>query len=368
MYKRTCRSPSGREYVRYVAQVRIGDGRYLRRVMPTRKAADDERKRMLASTEVSRLPLGDYLRSWLDETAAPSVSANTLRGYRASAAALATIEDIPLEGLTTEDVERALNRMVARRFNQTDETVGPASPKTRRNALAMLRAALGAAVARGHLERNVATHVKPPRVARDKPETMTPERARAILAATAKDQFAAAYALAMCGMRASEVLGLSWADVDLRAGTIRIHRQLSGSGRGARLMPLKTRSSAGTLPLPAFALARLKAHERRQRRERPVTAIDGGALVFVTGAGWAVNGSWLTKHFKGLLVAAGMDPMRLHDLRHGAASLLASLGVHPSVSQAILRHSTARMTLDGYTSVTADLQREAMDRLGRAVR
>lgn len=61
------------------------------------------------------------------------------------------------------------------------------------------------------------------------------------------------------------------------------------------------------------------------KAERPVIALDGkdrqpDGLVFVTKAGYAVNGSWLTKHFQSLLEAAKLPKMRLHDMRHGAAS------------------------------------------------
>lgn len=365
VYRRVRKRPNGQEYVRYVAQVRLGDGRYMRRLYTTRGEATKALARMLESTEVSRLPLGDYLRSWLSETAAPSVSPNTLRGYRAAAAHLSAIADIPLEDLTAEDVERAINRMTAQRHKQKAETVRAASAKTRRNALAMLRAALASAESRGHLSRNVAAHVKPPRVPRVRPPTLTPERAHAILAAVAGDRYEAAYALALCGLRASEVLGLAWSDVD--EDVIHLRFQLVGSGPRARRAPLKTRASEADVFLPPFARDRLAAHHDRQRAERPVVDIDGDGLVFVTERGYAVNGSWLTKHFQDLLAAAKLPTMRLHDLRHGAASLLAGLGVHPSVSQAILRHSTARMTLDGYTTVTAGMQREAMDRLGEAV-
>lgn len=366
VYRRTRTSPGGRAYVRWLAQVRLGDGRYMRRVYATRGEATRALATMLESTEVSRQPLGDYLRSWLDETAAPSVSPNTLRGYRAAAAHLSPIAAIPLEDLTTEDVERVVNRMTAARHNQA-KAPAPASPKTRRNAIAMLRAALGTAEDRGHLSRNVAARVKPPRLARARPEALSPEGARAILAAVGGDRYEAAYALAFCGLRASEVLGLAWGDVDRAAGVARVRFQLSGSGPSARRVPTKTRASAADVWLPPFVVARLDEHERRQRGERPVVGIDGDGLVFVTERGYAVNGSWLTKHFQALLEAAGLPTMRLHDLRHGLAALLAGMGVHPSVAQAILRHTTARMTLDGYTSVTSEQQREAMRRLDAAI-
>lgn len=368
VYRRTRTRPNGQTYTRYMAQVSIGGGRYVRRQFETRREATRALEAMLASTEVSRQALGAYLRSWLAETARPRVTPNTLRGYEAAISHLAPVADIALEDLTPEDVQHVVNRMTAARHRQV-KAPSPASPKTRRNALAMLRAALADAERRGHLTRNVAAMVDMPRVPRVSREAMTPERAKAIRAAIAGDRYEAAYLLAFCSLRASEVLGLVWSDLDAERRTVRVRYQLAGSGPKAVRVQTKTRTSARPVPIPPFVTAALVAHEERQRRERPVVPIDPAedSLVFVTERGYAVNGSWLTRHFGDLLAAAKLPGMRVHDLRHGLSALLAGIHVHPSVAQAILGHTTARMTLDAYTAVTWDAQREAMDRLDEAI-
>jgi hypothetical protein len=49
---------------------------------------------------------------------------------------------------------------------------------------------------------------------------------------------------------------------------------------------------------------------------------------------------WLTQHFQDLLKATGLPPMRLDDLRRGAATLLLGAGVHPRVALRLLRHAS----------------------------
>ncbi len=94
----------------------------------------------------------------------------------------------------------------------------------------------------------------------------------------------------------------------------------------------------------------------------------GDSLVFVTVNGLAVNGSWFLKHFRDLLRRAGLPAMRVHDMRHGAASLLVDAGAHPRVAQELLRHAPgSRVTMERYAHVTARQQREAADILERAV-
>ena len=64
-----------------------------------------------------------------------------------------------------------------------------------------------------------------------------------------------------------------------------------------------------------------------------------------------------------LLEKADLPDIRFHDLRHSAATLLLSMGVHPKVVQEILGHSEISMTLDTYSHVLPTMQKEAMDGL-----
>jgi integrase len=277
---------------------------------------------------------------------------------------LAPIEDIVLAELTAEDIERTLAGMTTRR----GRTPKPASAKTVRNVQIMLRTALGHAHARGYMERNVARLVPLRHVQRRPIDAMTPETARAVLDAVAGDRYEAAYALAMVGLRASEVLGLVWEDVDLRRRTVNVRAQLVGSGEHAQRAQLKTAASERPVPLPEFVVTRLRDHRDAQLLERIAAGVsteDGH--VFVTADGLPVNGSWLTKHFGALLAAAGLPKMGLHALRHGAASLLVGAGVHPRVAQELLRHASSRTTMELYAHVSAGQEREAADVLDRVV-
>jgi integrase len=64
-----------------------------------------------------------------------------------------------------------------------------------------------------------------------------------------------------------------------------------------------------------------------------------------------------------VLKDAGLPDVRFHDLRHSAATILLSMGVHPKVVQEILGHSQISMTLDTYSHVLPSMQQEAMDKL-----
>jgi integrase len=83
-------------------------------------------------------------------------------------------------------------------------------------------------------------------------------------------------------------------------------------------------------------------------------------LVFTDGCGKALRGNHiLQRQFSPLLARAGLPKIRLHDLRHTAASLLAHQGVHVTAVSRLLGHSSTSMTLDIYSHAFSDAEREA---------
>ena len=75
------------------------------------------------------------------------------------------------------------------------------------------------------------------------------------------------------------------------------------------------------------------------------------------------TGAHLTVAFRQLVAAAGLPPMRFHDLRHSAASFLGADGVPVEVAKAILGHTDVRLTLNLYRHV----QPEEYDRAAAAM-
>ena len=68
---------------------------------------------------------------------------------------------------------------------------------------------------------------------------------------------------------------------------------------------------------------------------------------------------FLRNSFAPLLRRADLSPMRFHDLRHTAATLLLGRGIHPKIVSEMLGHSQIAITLDLYSHVTPTMQRDA---------
>ncbi len=92
-----------------------------------------------------------------------------------------------------------------------------------------------------------------------------------------------------------------------------------------------------------------------------------GDLVFTDAVGRPLSGFHVYRRFKVLLVAASLPPMRYHDLRHGAASLMAAQGVPARVAMETLGHASITTTMNVYAHVAPELGRDAADRMAAAL-
>ncbi|MEV6130250.1 tyrosine-type recombinase/integrase [Streptomyces violaceusniger] len=121
------------------------------------------------------------------------------------------------------------------------------------------------------------------------------------------------------------------------------------------------------LPLPMLCVAPLRWQRMRQQAMKAKARADWreSDLVFTTRTGRSVEGSNVLRSFQRLSVKAGVPRIRVHDARHGAATLLAAGNVHPRVAIEILGHSKISVTMDVYTHVPDALKREAIAHMDR---
>ncbi len=82
-------------------------------------------------------------------------------------------------------------------------------------------------------------------------------------------------------------------------------------------------------------------------------------LVFTDALGEPLEGRYVLRHyFRPRLRRAGLPVIRFHDLRHTTATLLLAQGIHPKVVSEMLGHTTIGITLDTYSHILPEMQRE----------
>ena len=89
--------------------------------------------------------------------------------------------------------------------------------------------------------------------------------------------------------------------------------------------------------------------------------LDGHRAVFTRENGEPWHPDRITDLFRQAVKAAGVPSIRLHDLRHGWATLALGAGIHPKVVQERLGHANIAMTMDRYSHVIPALQESAAE-------
>jgi integrase len=244
------------------------------------------------------------------------------------------------------------------------------SDKSVRYTLSTFATALSDAAKQGLISRNPADHVDRPRAARKEMRWWSVDEARKFLDYAAGDRYVALWTLALTSaMRRGELCGLKWPDIDFDAGRLAVRRTLVSVKYQIRWSEPKTRAGRRVVALDPATLAVLRAHRARQAEEK--LAIGSGyldqQLVFADVAGEPLHPDTVTKHFDRLVARAGVPKIRLHDLRHTAATLMLEQGIPLKAVTERLGHSSTQITSDLYQHVGEQMQDEAAAKLGAAL-
>jgi integrase len=307
-----------------------------------------------------RQTVAQYLSAWLD-TIKPTVGVGTWKRYEE----IVRLHLIPAIG--SQSLAKLSPQSVQALYAAKLEA--GLSTTTVHHIHAALHLALESAVSLDLVARNVTNRVTAPKMRRHEMDVLSPQQSRVLLAAISGDELEALYVLALTtGMRQGELLALKWHDIDLGAGWLRIHatvRKLRGVFIYA---PPKTKRSRRGVALTTKAIEALKRHKEHQEQAKVLVgpAWKDGDLVFADAVGGPLEGRHVLRHyFRPLLQRAGLPPIRFHDLRHTTATLLLAQGIHPKVVSEMLGHTTIGITLDTYSHVLPEMQREAATSLDR---
>jgi integrase len=257
----------------------------------------------------------------------------------------------------------------------------PTGPTTQKNIRACLRAALNKAISHQLMTFNPAAHLDMRDTKKTRPlvwtasriefwqqtgrapgpvMVWTPEHTGAFLDHIAADPlYPLFHLITFRGLRRGEACGARWIDLDEAEETLTIATQLVLDGWDVVEAPPKTKDGNRTIALDAATLSTIRKYRTRQKEHR----LAHGANWNDTGRIFTQDdGSWLhpgkvTDHFQRLITDSGLPPVRLHDLRHGAATLAYAAGADTKDIQEMLGHANLNFTSDTYTSVLPQLAR-----------
>ncbi|QKV93970.1 site-specific integrase [Streptomyces sp. NA02950] len=324
--------------------------------------------------------LKGWLTHWLENiTAPPVVKPSTYSSYRVAV----TKHLVPglgghrLDKLEPEHLERLYAKMQR----------GGLKPATAHQAHRTVRVALGEALRRGHVGRNVATLAKAPRITEEEVDPYSVKEVQHLLEEAGKRRNSVRWAIALAlGLRQGESLGLQWADVDFEGQALRVRRSRlrpkyahGCAGDCGRKYPgycpqrlqanedtddTKSRAGKRIIGLPEQLAQLLKLHREQQAKEREAAGSrwQEGGWVFTTETGEPINPRTDYDEWKELLSAAGVRDGRLHDARHTASTVLLILGVPERTVMSIMGWSSSAMAAR-YQHVTDTIRYDVAKRV-----
>jgi integrase len=269
----------------------------------------------------STLTLATFGREFMEDYSKPNK-----RSWKRDALSLKSLVSFFGEKEIGKIWPQEIERFKARRSSEV-------SPGTVNRELACLKTMFNKAVEWGWLEKSPAAHVHKLKEPPPRDRILTAEETARLLDAAGPRLRPLIVLLLGTGMRRGEALALRWGDVRFEDRLIHIADSKSGKSRN---IPLSSPVREVLADLPQTSL-------------------------FVFNGVKDVKTAWKTARRE-----AGLDNVRLHDLRHTAASRMIAAGVDIVTVSKILGHSTITMTLRYCHSTPENLQR-AVNTLGEAL-
>lgn len=315
--------------------------------------------------------LGKWVETWLTMVRVRPKTKNTYASNLAHA--VEHLGTVPLTELSVAHINSLLGTL--------HEKEGLSS-RSCNHVLANLRNCLRGALEYEHLthlQRNVAKDARPippdwngdEEDEDDDLEVLDADEVRVLLEAAHGHRDEGLWIVALAtGMRQSELIGLTWGQVDLEKKQIRVTRTLQRVDGVWLVQPPKTKKSRRIIPVADVAveaLAKLQEATTGQPKDVVAGGVKCGDLVFREPDGSPLVGVNATKRFQYLLHKAELPQRRFHDLRGTACTFLALAGVPVATAQAVMGHSSATLTLNIYSKVNPALAREAAEAMNAVI-
>jgi len=224
-----------------------------------------------------------------------------------------------------------------------------ADPSTVRNALMPLRVVFRRAILRQEITVNPTMGIELPAVRGRRDRVASPAEAAELIAVLPTPHLRAVWATAFyAGLRAGELQGLLWSDVDLAAGLIRV--EASWDREGGRI---PTKSHSGRRCVPIFAALRVHLVEHQ------LACRWSHGFAFGRAAETVFDPSTIADRARRTWKTAELEPFTLHEARHTCASLMIAAGVNIKAISTYMGHASITITLDRYGHLLPGSEGEA---------
>lgn len=303
----------------------------------------------------------DYLKDWL-RGKRYSINPQTIKGIESYIKnhIFPSLGDLTLS---------QLNAMVLQNFVNDLKDKGLANATVKR-IFSVIHSSLDMAEKMQLIEKNYASIVIKPNTKRKQLQVWDVQEVQHFLQVASKEPYTyIAFHLALLtGMRQGEILGLRWCDVHFESQMLFVRQTLSHDGK--EFLPgAKTSSGIRSIALDPETVNILKNHQKRyeENKRKYEKEYQDHDLVVCSKLGRQIKPRMLMTVWYRLLGESGLPKITFHDLRHTHASLLLKNNVHPKIVSERLGHSSIQITLDTYSHLLPNMQKDAAGKLGEEI-
>lgn len=304
-----------------------------------------------------RTTIGELLDKWLAVDVPRTVKPENLVTYEIIVRRhlKPAFGDVIVSKLTVEAVER---------FYADLQTAGYSSSLIKKCHM-RLSSALRLAQRWGLVTVNVCDVARPPKITATQGMAWTPSEVGAFLIEAEGDGMHPYWSMALeTGARTSELLGVSWNDVDLDRGTVRFGRQVVRLLHGTPIVKEggKTSTASRTVRLTPHLVEELRTHRRRWL-ERKLVAPEWENphdLVFCTASGRPINARHVRRSFDRLVEASGVTPISPHGMRRTHVTHAIGAGANLKAVAARVGHRDLTTTIRTYQQLTQGMEDELL--------
>ena len=358
----------GKYYV--VVRIPDGNGKMKSKWIPTGipTAGNNKRKAIQARTEIlakldqeqelapGDMPFSRAVDKWM-EIKATEARTNTLEGYRIYAdkhiKPYFDEHNITLKGITAQNIQDYY--AVKLNANQSANTL--------LKHHVIISGTLKEAVRKKQIRYNVANDVTLPKKKKFIGNACSAEQAQQLMNVIENDPLKPAVILGLYyGLRRSEVCGLRWRDIDFNAGTMQIKNTVVKMTTTIEHEATKSAASRRTMILIPATVPYLKELFSHYQ-QNPLNDPEGHVCTDKNGV--PLKTDYISQHFTKLLKQNNLPPIRFHDLRHTAGSLLLESGLNMKQIQVYLGHEDISTTANIYLHLSTESKKESANVMGQ---